>query len=313
MVGAFMYERNHFPDGIIFLDKKKEMSVMALESIICNYLDIEVNFNTNHNLLTLIKNLKILFIIQIEYEASSDNDFLNFLQNLTKQTVFCKIIIVSPQILGFEKEGEIIRLKALDKTNAAKLLLYKAQFNLQGIFRDLNYLEEHELIKFTKGIPTEISNLAHLLKYYKPEIIIDFIRNGLGNPEQFNKYIEDKLSNFENPELFKEVLFTIFILPQGLLDDDIISIYDLKISKIILSGLEDNNQGLVTIEKHNDINQLHFQINQDILSMLKSIDLPFESKIKVYENLFKLYTTLLRRTIFNFKFSVLLDWEKRLF
>ena len=295
IVAAYMFERNYFPDGAIFVDKKKDMSVLCLKSIICNNLEIDFNFNNEEYLFHLIKNLKILFIFQ--FQSEEDSEFESFLKSLIKETLFCKVIIISSRKSILDLEGSL-HLYPFDKDYSARLLLLRAKSYLQGIFLDQKYLEEHDLIKYSKGIPSDICNFAHWLRLYKPEQIVDILRAGLINSEQSNKCFEMKINKFSDPEQIKEVLFMIYLLPQGILDDDIINIYD-KTSISILNDLENNNQGLFSIENLKEIKQKRFQYNHDF-AFFESLDIGKEAKIKVYDNLFKWYTKLLRRFILNF-------------
>jgi hypothetical protein len=315
--GIYLYERKFF-DGVYFLEIKN-FNETDLVSLICISLDIDIQVTSIYQLFKFIDS-KILLIFRITKNNNLE-EFRKFIDTVLRNTKFIKFIIVCvhPMLSDFES---VIELKNLNSFYSAKLLYILAGDYLpMNLRNDLNLLEKHELVKISHGIPNKIQQIAALLQEgIKLEILIQKIKkenlinssNGSENSlsdELFDVMIKNVInSNTYTEEQIHEIIFTLMLSPNGLIQRDIISIYENK-SQLYSSALNlleyfiNNGQNIFIIKKEiKDLSKDLYIISGDFCQSVEkysNIKIDIFMQERVFVRLLKFYANLTRNILIN--------------
>lgn len=319
--GIYLYERRFF-DGVYFIEIRN-FNEIDLVSLICTTLDLDIQVSSIYELFKYIDS-KILIIFRISFNKENLGrleEFRKFIDILLMNTNLINFIIVcvNPLLSNFET---VLEMKKLNYTYSAKLLyILTGEYLLRNLKIDLNLLENNELVKISGGIPNKIKQIAgllqegvelkNLIQIIKKDDLIKsdcFSDNSLSD-ELFEVMIKNIInSNSFIEQEINEIIFTLKLSSYGLIQRDLISIYENK-KQFYFTALDflnyfiNNGQNIFIIKKEiKEIEQDIYLISGIFCNLVEKYSLnkiDFATQEIVFVRLIKFYANLTRNILLN--------------
>jgi ABC-type Fe3+/spermidine/putrescine transport system ATPase subunit len=307
LAGKYMYERKCFPDGIHYINNRGQI---FNENWFIGKISSSLDLNThNYDLTHLCKTIShlqmlVIFNFSLTVEESME-EARKIFKFVLEHTRYPKFLISTKNALELETYESKIVLEPLNSYYAAKLLFTLAGEHLPQVLKnDLVELTKHEIIKLSKCNPGRIHQIAGLLHEQKKfEKLLEQLRNEDRKRENLTndilKLSLDKLG--QKTTYVEEILYLLNILPDGILQCEIISLFANNYKEII-EILEDLSTNSIIVVKSNnkDLKQIVYHLSEEIVICLETqLNISEEIKLAVYKKIVIYYSGLMRNIVNN--------------
>ena len=325
LTGRYMYERNIFPDGVVYINTQAQVvNDMWFVRKIMTSLELDnesSSFDDIGQFCNLIGNFKILIIVKFtQSQEEAVQDFKRILKYIIDNTISIKFLIAmtkpfSSYGVGIELQETKIQLQPLDSNNSAKLINNLAGAYLpDNLKNNISALRENEIVTISKGIPSILHKIIGLLQEHKKyEVVIERIRKENMKMENLSdELIQILLSNInshvgsndlqnENSEIIYELLYLLSILPNGILENQILAIFAKSKNEVysILEHMITSSSMIVSKIYNKDLKSNVYTLSVDLISSIEMINIKEEIKTRIYREIVIYYSKICRHIVHN--------------
>ena len=307
LAGKYMFERKFFQDGVIYLNTRGHIftETWFISKIIAN-LDLDNVIDDILHFCNLIKQLRILIIVNFsKQQEDSAREIRKTLKTILDHTRTPKLLVTMDKPLNIEPYENKTKLEPLSDFYSAKLLMTLANNYLPKVIKnDVVKIAKHEYIQISQGIPSKIYYIAGLLQEHKTfEALVEKIKKeDLKRQALSDQLVEILLDNMsKNSVLIYEILFLFSIIPNGILEEEIVEIYkknNVYIEIFDVIKLISCNT-IVIIKSINKEIGTSYSLAYDLVHSITSLNIEHEIKLKCYKELVRYYAKLMRNLVLN--------------
>jgi hypothetical protein len=304
LAGKYIFERRKFQDGVIYINTRGHIwSDMWFISKVISTLELDNPIDDLQQFCNLIRQLRILIIVNFSRQPEETlKDIRKTIKFILEQTQVPKFLISLEKPLDMDLYENKLHLEPLDEYYSAKLLLTLAGEHLPKILRnDIMQLAKHDIIKISQGIPGKIYQIAGLLQEHKKlEVLIEKIKKENMKKQTLSdelvKILLDNMS--KNSVLIYEILYVLSILPQGILEIELISIFKGNYKEVLeIIEYISSNTIIITKAFNKDLKQNVYSLEFDLIPSVDSLSIDENVKLKCYRELIIYYGILMRQIV----------------